>query len=276
MAYIPISQLNELTNSITFGDFFPLVTSSSLTTYKVTLKTLNDFLDLPQISCSWTSQSVSSSYALSASYPPYPQYSMSWSDIGVSSSYSISASWAPSTPQKPQYSCSYATSESFSASYALSASYSPQSQQQFPISMSWASSSFSSSYTTSASWAPGVSTIYQPIVYLTSPVIAVPKTKTPGTSTVLGTTLINYTIPNTIPYRSGIILQTITSGSAGASGNVYASSSIISYIIYIGGLSHSMDVSIFYANVGIDRNLFIGITSYYVGSVWQVNIIGYY
>jgi hypothetical protein len=142
---IKISELNSL-STITWGDFFPLVQSSSLTTFRVNLTTLEAWLSVSGsvISASWASASLTSVETISAS----------WASASISSSYSgvaLSASYAPFT-QAFQATASFATS-SISASYALSASYAPFTQTQ-QSSCSYAPASLSASYALSASWAP--------------------------------------------------------------------------------------------------------------------------
>ena len=82
MSYsIPISGLNEMI-VISMDDFIPIVDSSSLTTFRASIKNLGNALTTA--SSSWASQSLSSSYSPWADYAN----SASWA------SQSLSASWA--------------------------------------------------------------------------------------------------------------------------------------------------------------------------------------
>ena len=291
MSYsLPISLLITQ-SSISYGDFFPLVSSGSsaqLTTYRVDLQTLYDFFNLPQISCSWTSQSISSSYALSASYPPYPQISCSWTSQSISSSYALSASWAPNVQQVPQYSCSFASKESISSSYSYYANWAPQ---IYMPSMSFSNQSISSSYALTASWAPSNASnnTSNPIKYLSSPQIirsfsdiVIPGSyNTDGLSNQNYTANITYIIPtNSIPYNTGIILQNNTNGLVESAAFIYVSSSVMVQQL-VASTAHGNLSSLFFVNVGPDNTLYI---SYFspagsyikVNSQWGMNIIGYY
>ena len=122
---IKISQLDPLPSPPLTEDFFPLVHSASMTTYRASIQdigglithsvyadTASYLLNAPNsVSASWASSSISASYAKSASYAITSSYS-------ITSSYAISASYA---------------SLSDSASY-------------YPPSGSWASSSMWSLY----------------------------------------------------------------------------------------------------------------------------------
>lgn len=144
---IKISELDALTFLVD-ADFFPLVQSGSLTTYRVNLTTLNNWFRVSGsvLSASWASRSLDASQATSAS----------WASASLTSLQSISASWASAS-----ISASYARSASRSeqtlsssfANVAISASYAPFSQE-FQASSSWASQSLSSSFAISASYAP--------------------------------------------------------------------------------------------------------------------------
>lgn len=146
---IKISELDALTFLVD-ADFFPLVQSGSLTTYRVNLTTLNNWFRVSGsvLSASWASRSLDATRATSAS----------WASASLTSLQTISASWASSS-----ISSSYARSASRSeqtlsssfANVAISASYAPFSQA-FQASSSWASQSLSSSYAVSASYAPAI------------------------------------------------------------------------------------------------------------------------
>lgn len=146
---IKISELDALTFLVD-ADFFPLVQSGSLTTYRVNLTTLNNWFRASGsvLSASWASRSLDATRATSAS----------WASASLTSLQTISASWASSS-----ISSSYARSASRSeqtlsssfANVAISASYAPFSQE-FQASSSWASQSLSSSYAVSASYAPAI------------------------------------------------------------------------------------------------------------------------
>ena len=106
---VKISQLNDYTViPITGSDFFPLVQSSSLTTYKISVNNVNAWL-AQNGSASYSTNAVSASYvksssisnrALTASYLdfsiPQPSFpvSNSWSSASLSSSYAKTASYA--------------------------------------------------------------------------------------------------------------------------------------------------------------------------------------
>lgn len=146
---IKISELDILA-TVAAVDFFPLVQSGSVTTFKVNVATLNNWWAISgsALSASWASASLISTQTISAS----------WASQSLNSKFSISASWASSS-----ISASYAFSASsalrgVSASYAFastSASYAPFTQIIQP-SASWASASLSSSYALSASYAPAL------------------------------------------------------------------------------------------------------------------------
>lgn len=159
MSYsIPISALNELT-IITSDDFFPIVDSGSLTTFRTPVDSFRIYIaeSGSVISASWASSSLSSSYALSASWADRAG-SASWADNCRSASYARSASWADRAG-----SASYTLSASWAdragsaswADHAGSASWADRAG-----SASWAdnagSASYarSSSFSDSASWAP--------------------------------------------------------------------------------------------------------------------------
>lgn len=146
---IKISELDAL-SSIVAADFFPLVSSGSLTTYRVNITTLNNWFRVSGscLSASWASASINATQAVSAS----------WASASISAIRSISSSWASAS-----ISSSYALSASAGlmsvsssfASTAVSASYAPFTQT-VQVSSSWASASLSSSYALSASFAPAI------------------------------------------------------------------------------------------------------------------------
>jgi len=112
---IKISELNDIMPNPPFTeDFFPLVHSQSMTTYKATIRDIGSLMthsiyadtasyysggSTIAISASWASSSISASYAKTASWAMYtiPQISCSWASRSISSShsdYSDSASYA--------------------------------------------------------------------------------------------------------------------------------------------------------------------------------------
>ena len=114
---IKISELNPMVAPVVTEDFFPLVDSSSMTTFRATIQDIGSLM-------------THSIYADTASYTPF-------SDFAISASYARTASYAISS------------SHAISASHALladSASYYPP--QSFQISCSWASRSLQSWYAT--------------------------------------------------------------------------------------------------------------------------------
>ncbi len=115
---IKISELNPFVADVKTEDFFPLVDSSSMTTFRATIQDIGSLI----------------THSLSASYVPSDKIgtvshsiSASYSDYAVSASYAISASHAL---------------------LADSASYYPA--QKFQVSCSWASRSLQSYYATRA------------------------------------------------------------------------------------------------------------------------------
>jgi hypothetical protein len=275
MASIKVSQLNEQINLSTV-DFFPLVNSSSLITYRADLNTLKTVLGIPQISMSWSSQSLSSSYALSASFPPYPQISSSYTDVSVSASYSLTASFAPFSQYVPQFSCSW-VSQSISASYALSASWAPLPSFVKQISCSLAiSESFSASYALSASWAPGTQNSTQLIPLYITPFIFL-NTQSPSSVAI-------YPIPNPERIVNGIIIQgysSIVNAGGGESGIFYISSSLTS-LMPLASLIHGNTVNTLFLPVSNNNsNIYITASNLNVAGTsgidtWSVSMIGYY
>ena len=85
MSYsIPISSLNELTY-ITADDYMPIVDSGSMTTFRTSVNTFKNYFALSGsvLSASWSSASISSSYALNADsasylYPRLYEMTASW------------------------------------------------------------------------------------------------------------------------------------------------------------------------------------------------------
>ncbi len=140
MNVIKISELNPL-NIVLAEDFFPLVESSSLTTYRVDITTLNN----------WMAVSGSS---LSASYAPFSQAfqsSASWASQSLSSSYALISGNALKA---------YVATQSLYATQSLFATQSLYAtQSKFATSASWASSSISASKAISASYAPSAPAI---------------------------------------------------------------------------------------------------------------------
>lgn len=146
---IKISELDGLT-TVTSDDFFPVVDSGSLTTFRVTVATLNNWFAISGsvLSASWASSSINSIRSISASF----------ASASISSSFAVSASVAfRSVSGSFTISASYA-SGSTTASYALralSASFAPFTQS-IQVSASYASASLSASYALTASFAPPV------------------------------------------------------------------------------------------------------------------------
>lgn len=150
---IKISELDAL-SAVLAPDFFPVVQSGSMTTFRVTINTLNDWMRISgsALSASWASQSLFTGRANTA-------ISASHASSSVSASYAASASVAYSLNYTPisAITASYA-SASLSSSYALTASYAFKTEQATmatsSISSSWASASLSSLTAISASYAP--------------------------------------------------------------------------------------------------------------------------
>lgn len=143
---IKISELDALT-TVLGRDFFPLVQSGSLTTYRVSVTTLNNWFRVSgsALSASWASRSLNSLQAVSAS----------WASASLTSLQTVSASWA-SASRSSSFSTLAQTANT--ASYvinAVSASFAPFTQS-VQVSASYASASLSSSYALSASYAPAV------------------------------------------------------------------------------------------------------------------------
>ena len=276
MSSIKISQLNEQVN-LTSQDFFPYVYSSSLTTYRTDLNTLQTFLGIPEISMSWSSQSLSSSAVLSASYPVYPQISCSWTSQSISSSYTITSSYAPFPNQIYQVTCSW-VSQSISSSYALSASWALQPPQYSCLE---SSSSTSGSYALSASWAPGGES---PSQYSLVPSYITPINIILNSS--LDSDYFKYTIPNPNNIINGIIIQgssNVLESGGEQYGVIYVSSSLTPYIP-LTSLTHGYFVNtIFLAvpstnpNIVISASVVVGTTqSPYSIDYWTISLIGYY
>lgn len=114
---IKISELNPFTSSARTEDFFPLVDSSSMTTFRATIQDIGLLI----------TQSLSASYVPASAVEGSVQFatSASWASASISASYALSASHAR---------------------LADSASYYPP--QQFQVSCSWASRSLQSWYAT--------------------------------------------------------------------------------------------------------------------------------
>jgi hypothetical protein len=136
---IKISQLNPL-GTLSQYDFFPVDQSSSLTTYRTDINTLNTWFSVSgsasySTTASYVENAVSASYVPDLYHQSY-QSSCSWASASISSSYSLTSSAANSITFIPNLSntASYITSSnlvgivnsssySTSASYALTASY---------------------------------------------------------------------------------------------------------------------------------------------------------
>lgn len=171
---IKISDLVEMPNTIVSNDFFPLVDSSSLTTYRSNVVQLGTWLSTSgsalsssyasassiSVSSSWASSSFTSSTSVTLIYPNTS--TASYSVNGGSSSFSVSSSYAGTssvTTGTSSYS-SFSISSSYARTASLSdtASYVNFTATNIPqiasssISSSWASSSFSSSYSVTSSY----------------------------------------------------------------------------------------------------------------------------
>lgn len=115
---IKISQLGKL-NTISGSDFFPIVQSSSLGTYRVDINTLNTWLAASG-SASYANQSNTASYVKIAQSASYITSSNVTGTV-LSASYSLSSSMSNSA------SYSNTSSYSLSSSYSTSASYAAKS-----------------------------------------------------------------------------------------------------------------------------------------------------
>lgn len=106
MSTIKISELDGFSNIIP-EDFIPLVDSSSMTTFRVSLNSINNYISesvtvknskysLYSTSASYASSSVSSSYSLTASYliNNIPNLSSSWASRSLFAIESTSSSYA--------------------------------------------------------------------------------------------------------------------------------------------------------------------------------------
>lgn len=108
MSVIKISELNPIPSQPTVDDFFPMVDSASLTTYRVSISQLAPVLTSSMyvsgsntsISSSWASRSLSASHALQADngylqgasgYVPYYSASAAWTYGGTNSGLAYSS-----------------------------------------------------------------------------------------------------------------------------------------------------------------------------------------
>ena len=109
MSVIKISELDALNEAVAASDFFPLVNSSSMTTYRVDMTAINVWMAASgsclSASNALTASNGSASYAQSAS-------------VAVSASYALSASNAVSASWAPQPTIPTTVSSATSASYA--------------------------------------------------------------------------------------------------------------------------------------------------------------
>ena len=96
---IKISELNPFTPSVSTEDFFPLVDSSSMTTFRATVENIGSLMThsiysdtasyagnaMTATSASWSSSSISASYASSASFAinATPTVSASWTSMSL-------------------------------------------------------------------------------------------------------------------------------------------------------------------------------------------------
>ena len=165
---IPISGLNP-DSVVVSSDFIPIVQSSSLTTFRVPLSVLANWIS-SSVDASSSFSSVSASYAysgswafmsISSSYLIYPN--LSTASYAISSSYTISASWASSPASSSWASRSiWSLSSSFASRsiWSLSSSWASQSISSSwspfipSVSASYAFNSLSSSYSATASYTP--------------------------------------------------------------------------------------------------------------------------
>lgn len=156
MPSIPISELNNLTiNQLSLDDFFPIVDSGSMTTFKLELQELNRWSASSGsvLSSSFTSWSFSSSFTLAAGHSDSSSFT-SWSFSG---SYALNASQADSASYSNRTISSshalranHADSGSYTT-YSLSGSYALRSGQA--DSASYAHRALSSSYSITSSFA---------------------------------------------------------------------------------------------------------------------------
>jgi len=147
---IKISQLGKL-NTISGSDFFPIVQSSSLGTYRVDINTLNTWLAASG-SASYANQSNTASYVKIAQSASYITSSNVTGTV-LSASYSLSSSMSNSA------SYSNTSSYSLSSSYSTSASYAAKSTTSsyalYSVSSSYLSGSATGSLYGTSSWANG-------------------------------------------------------------------------------------------------------------------------
>jgi hypothetical protein len=128
---IKISQLDPITPAANTEDFFPLVHSSSMTTYRASLQDIGSLMTHSvysnySVSSSWASSSLSSSQANYANNA----LSSSWASSSLSSSLANTASYAATASvalnSTPNISSSWA-SMSFQSSFSTQSLYSTQS-----------------------------------------------------------------------------------------------------------------------------------------------------
>jgi hypothetical protein len=148
MASIKISELNNLL-VITSDDFFPIDDSGSMTTYRVSVSALTDYIAASgsALTASFTTSASYARYAISASYSISSSNSIT-SSYSISSSYALSASYALTSSNAITASNSITASYSISASNAISSSYAFSSSNAIT-----ASNAISSSYAFSSSHA---------------------------------------------------------------------------------------------------------------------------
>ena len=195
---IKISQLNPFPDPTQMVDFFPMVDSSSLTTYRASIADIAPLMthsihsDSSSLAVT-ASYAISSSYALSASNAISSSYALSASNassasysIGsgntISASYAFTASYAVTASNTISASYAINSSNTVSASYAvtssksISASYACSSSNAVTasyaltasntISASWATNALSSSVALTASYVQQTAQTYLPYPFI--------------------------------------------------------------------------------------------------------------
>ena len=162
MSNVRISELNQLT-IWTGDDFFPVVDSGSLTTYRTPISTILPFVAQSGsvVSSSWASQSLSSLYASSSNNSVFA-VSSSWASQSFSALYATSSATSSLLLGVASGSINPGVSFYGTSSWALNI---PGGNMviaggSYDISSSWASSSLSSSVAISASYASTASFVY--------------------------------------------------------------------------------------------------------------------
>ena len=183
---IKISQLNPFPDPTQMVDFFPMVDSSSLTTYRASIADIAPLMthsihsDSSSLAVT-ASYAISSSYALSASNASSASYSIG-SGNTISASYAFTASYAVTASNTISASYAINSSNTVSASYAvtssksISASYACSSSNAVTasyaltasntISASWATNALSSSVALTASYVQQTAQTYLPYPFI--------------------------------------------------------------------------------------------------------------